>query len=248
MIIGICTLTWLKVYTDQIKQEFNTSIACPEKVTKLDAWVDQQKPDKERIGFMHCFCLSKLASDPAGFINIRFESVDPTSPEPKYYCKDWAYSYFTQRFLVFGTSVIIVIINVVICFIFELISRVEKHHTQNEQTLATFAKITVLQFINISLIVLLINFTIPGAEQETLLGILPVLRGEYSDFTVQWYHNVGATLCVTLTISIISVHIGKMLWCCLRASLRCRDRGCVCHLKRLRNNPSDTMVNTRLQT
>lgn len=197
---------------------------------------------------MHCFCLSKFGSDPAGFLKIRFESADPSDPTPKFYCEDWALSFFTQKFLVFGTSMIVVIINVIFCVIFELISRLEKHHTQNEQTLATFSKITVLQFVNISCIVLLINLTFKGSEDYSLFRALPVLRGDYSDFTVQWYNNVGATLCVTLTINIVTVHIGKMLWCGLRACLRCRDRGCVCQLKRLRFNPSDPQVNTRLQT
>ena len=60
--------------------------------------------------------------------------------------------------MVYGSSLTIVLINTLICFIFEKISGWEKHHSQNGQTVYQFKKIVIMQFINIALIILLINF------------------------------------------------------------------------------------------
>jgi len=63
--------------------------------------------------------------------------------------------------MVVGTSLIVVIINIVICIIFEKISKVEKHHTLNDETQSMFQKITIMQFINIAIILIMINFNFP---------------------------------------------------------------------------------------
>lgn len=78
-----------------------------------------------------------------------------------------------------GTSLIVVVINIVICVIFELLSKMEKHHTQNDETKAMFTKITIMQFINISCIILIINFNIENTNGFKLFGVIPLFSGEY---------------------------------------------------------------------
>ena len=75
--------------------------------------------------------------------------------------------------MIIGTSFVVVIINIISCTIFELISRFEKHHTQNAETLGMFAKITIMQFVNISLIILIVNFKDVHLSYK-LFGVIPI--------------------------------------------------------------------------
>ena len=74
-----------------------------------------------------------------------------------------------------------------------------------------------MQFVNIAVILLLVNFNFQSQENDDgsrglwLLGFLPILRGQYTDFSARWYANVGTVLCVTLTINILSPH-GSLLF------------------------------------
>ena len=82
---------------------------------------------------MHCFCLDEFKISPRTAVEILFNEIDPNDVNP--YCYDWFVNYTSQNLIVIGTSLILVLINAIICFIFELISTLEKHHTQNDETL-----------------------------------------------------------------------------------------------------------------
>jgi hypothetical protein len=77
-----------------------------------------------------------------------------------------------------ATALTIVIINVLICTIFEYIVYFERRQTVNDETMGQFQKITLMQFVNSGLIILLVNFQ--GAPSWLPL---PILRGEYRDFS-----------------------------------------------------------------
>jgi hypothetical protein len=60
--------------------------------------------------------------------------------------------------MIIGTSVVVVIINIAVCTFFDKIVFFEKRHTVNDETMGQFKKITIIQFINIAVVILLINF------------------------------------------------------------------------------------------
>jgi len=78
--------------------------------------------------------------------------------------------------MVIGASCVITCINVIACTIFDLMISLEKKHTINEETTSQFTKITIIQFINVAMIVILVNFDL---LEEDLLGFIPILNGEY---------------------------------------------------------------------
>ena len=82
--------------------------------------------------------------------------------------------------MVVGTSVVVVLINIITCTIFEKIVFVEKRHTVNDETVGQFVKITIMQFINIAIVILLVNFDF---LESPFLGFIPILNGDYIDFT-----------------------------------------------------------------
>ena len=68
-----------------------------------------------------------------------------------------------------------------------------------------------MQFINLAVVILLVNFKLELIEDEQMLfGFVPILNGDYDEFTVNWYYKIGATLCITLMINIFSPHASKI--------------------------------------
>ena len=130
---GILGLVYMKYKADALKEEFQTSIDCPESITKELAYVDQRKEPNRRVGLMHCYCLEQFKSSPTAALEILFTDID--EDDTTTYCYDWFVNYTAQNLIVVGTSLILILINWIICFIFERISTLEKHHTQNEETL-----------------------------------------------------------------------------------------------------------------
>jgi hypothetical protein len=88
-----------------------------------------------------------------------------------------------------------------------------------------FGKLTIVQFINVSLVVLMVNFDF---VEHDLWGFIPIFNGLYPDFVVQWYYQVGKTLCVTLIIYIVSPHGSYIAFALLGLIMRCYDRSCSC--------------------
>ena len=60
--------------------------------------------------------------------------------------------------------------------------------------MSTFKKMTVLNFFNIAVIALLINF----ALEVAFFNKIKVFTGDYEDFNEQWYKQIGATIGMTL--------------------------------------------------
>lgn len=102
-----------------------------------------------------------------------------------------------------------------------------------------------MQFINIAIVILIVNFNFIG-EEELFLGFLPVFNGTFKDFTVGWYGQVGKTLCLTLLINIFSPHASKLAFPVLKLFKRCMDRGCGCNVKKDPQYDQDHDVNTKL--
>lgn len=63
-----------------------------------------------------------------------------------------------QNFLLIGFSILPLVLNEVIVFIFENIIGIEKNHSKAEESVSLFRYLTVLQFIDSGLILLLVNW------------------------------------------------------------------------------------------
>jgi len=106
--------------------------------------------------------------------------------------------------------------------IFEKMAIIEKKHTVNEETTGQFIKILMMQFMNIALVVLIVNMKLPFGKSWGL----PIFNGDYVDFDSGWYENVGKTICLTMVINIFSPHASKLVWPLIVLLKRCLDRGC----------------------
>ena len=52
---------------------------------------------------------------------------------------------------------IAVVINIIMAMILSAIVSFEKNHTENDETMGLFKKLVILQFINIAIVILIIN-------------------------------------------------------------------------------------------
>ena len=254
----------MKNETTLLKQKFNTDIVCPAVQDKAAAWADQQLDEKARAGLMTCYCKPLMKT-----LNVKiYTKLTSTSfeefklpngnPDAELYCGKWATNYFVQQGMIVGTSIVVVMINTICSMIFDKIVFVEKRHTINDETIGQFQKITILQFINIAIVVLLVNINLLDGP---FLGFLPILNGEYDGFTAYWYAQVGKTLTLTLLINIFSPHVSKIAFPLLKLLKRLMDRGCRMNMFRYKegtktccggeqNSQDDQAVNTKklLQT
>lgn len=111
-------------------------------------------------------------------------------------------------------------------------------------------KLTILQFINIGVIILIINFDFTETDEDgtkkLFLGFLPIFNGQFKDFNSEWYSQVGKTLTLTLLLNIFTPHISKLTIPFLKVFKRCCDRGCSKTIWKNKSNEQDIDVNTKL--
>lgn len=233
IIISLLGIVAFKQYSSALKKEFNTEITCPKDSLslKLEAYKDQLKDATERIGMMHCYCFTyaKENKDVSDLMDVDFTN-EAYKVNPKFVmgpdedlnlCKVWFYNFVLQNGMVLGSSMVAVGINVITCLIFEKTVVIEKKHTKNDETLGQFKKITIMQFINIAVVVLVVNFDFLAGP---FLGFIPIFNGDYQDFSIHWYGQVGKTLCLTLMINIFTPHGSKLAKPLLKIGMRFYDR------------------------
>ena len=65
-------------------------------------------------------------------------------PDETKYCQEWLTVLGIQQSLTYGTSFLIMGVNVVMCMILSAMVAFEKHHTKNDETMSQFIRITIL--------------------------------------------------------------------------------------------------------
>lgn len=103
------------------------------------------------------------------------------------------------------------------------LAKFEKKHTKTEEISASTLKMFVVQLINTGVIIVIVNadFSLAGLPND-----FPVFNGEYPDFDLLWYKNIGTTIALTMIISIVTPHLGNFGFMILNGMKRCCDRGC----------------------
>lgn len=82
-------------------------------------------------------------------------------------------------------------------------STFEKHQSIPERIYKSTISMMIISVINTAFIICLINFHIDYDFK------IPILKGSYTEFSVQWYRLVGSSICVSMCIMIISPHFSN---------------------------------------
>lgn len=124
----------------------------------------------------------------------------------------------------------------------ESMSLLEKRHSISEQKYSTALNVAAISFLNLGVMVLLVNQRI---EQKINF---PILQGRYAEFSVEWYRLVGASLCVQLALAIVS-GVGESIFAFIyNAAKRCYDRGFTMKTKKTRQLTQEEYENINFGT
>jgi hypothetical protein len=115
------------------------------------------------------------------------------------------------------------VLNALIVSILVALSSFQRFLNKTEEKASSIVKMFLVQFINTGLVLLLVNARISGVN---LPSAFPIFAGRFSDFTVEWYKNVGSTISLTMFINIFTPHIGGFVAVIKDSIFQCLDRKC----------------------
>ncbi len=108
---------------------------------------------------MYCFCFQQIIQAQNNLnLYIKFTDINPT--DTKLYCNEMIQNLLLSKTLQYGYPILVSIINIIVCTITIFLSNFEKRYTKNEQTVSIFSKITVLQYFNIAITSIFVNFNL----------------------------------------------------------------------------------------
>jgi hypothetical protein len=122
-----------------------------------------------------------------------------------------------------STATGISLLNSVIVGVLVSLSSFQRFLNKTEEKASSIVKMFLVQFINTGVVILLVNAQI---SELSLPEQFPVFAGRFSDFTVEWYKNVGATISLTMFINIFTPHIGGIIGLIKAKIFQCLDRKC----------------------
>jgi len=228
--ITFAVLLVLKGQSDSLKAAGALNTHCPVTPIEIaDVYADHLKPEGQRQGFMHCFCLSwHLGEGEVSGALASFQSVDPQIAENP--CEEWLEIYQASSSLTTNTGALIGAINALVCLIFHWLAPFEKCQSFTGEDKATVSRIIVVQFFNLSAVFLLAEFSVGGEG-----GLL--LSGDHRDFDTLWFYDVGVKITMAMIANSIAPHIGRIFDPCIQRILMrwCCDRCCKKHLRKKTN-------------
>ncbi|CDW79836.1 UNKNOWN [Stylonychia lemnae] len=176
-------------YQDKIIKKIYGGDQCKldDEITQQMAEADFKQPREGRHGLMHCFCLNRYTSLGQEVVSIKFD-------DSLYYCSDWFDIYTAKNGYVYYAGFAISFVNILIKFVIGKISFYQRMHTLNEILENTTLKMFLFQVVNTGVILMLVNWNLK--DELGLPDNFPVLTGDYTDFTVNWYQKIGVQLFV----------------------------------------------------
>ena len=102
----------------------------------------------------------------------------------------------------------------------------------NEQKIMNNAirAISWIQFINLGLVLLMLNISIKGFKKLKLPA--GILQGDFDDISAGWYLDVGTQILFNMLLEIGAPHAIPFLQLAYFGIRRCLDRGCTCDQKK----------------
>lgn len=113
----------------------------------------------------------------------------------------------------------VIMINLILRVILRKLTYFERLKSLSKQQKRIMLKVLFAMFINTALLTLIINISFPLFPTKNDL----FLRGNYSDFTRDWYIKVGSIFTIMMFISIFSPHF---IFICLFYPIGALKRRC----------------------
>ncbi|RLN51945.1 hypothetical protein BBJ29_002933 [Phytophthora kernoviae] len=228
-----------KEQKSKLERQFDRPSSCPPLVTKPDVMQDELNKLSGVVPYkalVECYCKNFLATN--SFRSMLYEGFyNPETGEDEMLCRSWATTLITTQVLSTAAVLLVVAVNLILARVLNALVAMEKHHTQSNLVVSRVTKVFIAQFCNTALLMLAINangnyFSSSETSAETgtssggfSLGSLRVLNGEYSDFSADWYNDVGVALMLTMIINSFSTHAYLLIRYIALKARRFVDRG-----------------------
>ena len=82
--------------------------------------------------------------------------------------------------------------------------------------------VMLISFMNLGIMVLLINMQLDHNIP------VPVFKGRFDEFSVEWYKLVGSAMCVQLMLLVVTTNVSNLGFAFIGSVTRFLDRGCCC--------------------
>ncbi|OQR84185.1 hypothetical protein ACHHYP_13738 [Achlya hypogyna] len=240
--LALLCASFLVIYVAKTKKNELTTmyggpLACPANVTKADVELEQATAANAMGPSLMCYCKAALlATSLKAAMNTPFTASATGATE--FYCQDWGAKYLTVQALTAGSVLVVLLVNALLMPLLRSLVQLQKSHTLSGVIVATVTKIFLAQFFNTVIIVLLLNANLSGISSEPASGFhlasFSLLNGKHSDFSVDWYNDVGVALLLTMIINILSPQLGVLVTYVVLEVKRWVDRGCSFNYSRTR--------------
>ncbi|KAF4040526.1 Calcium-activated chloride channel [Phytophthora infestans] len=227
-----------KEQKSKLERQFGRPTSCPTEVLKTDVVQDEVNKVSQLVPYkalVECYCKNFLVDH--SFRSMMYESFyNPETGEDKILCRSWATTFVTTQVLSIASVLLVVAVNLILARILNALVALEKHHTESSLVVSRVTKVFLAQFCNTALLMLVINananyFSSSPTVSETTstggfsLGVLNLLDGEYSDFSANWYNDVGVALMLTMILNSFSTHVYLLANYFILKAWRFIDRG-----------------------
>ena len=180
VILGFLSITKLYEVNDEYKaQKFSTAACGETEYDKKEAWEDYNlQPTELQQGFMDCFCYQEAKSRYYAVKDIAFEDAYGNSSYP---CADWLKQNIVNRAVLIGLSLSISLLNGALRICLNKLSHFEGKHSETDRLASATTKMWLVQFINVGVLILLLNSRFPEdsllAAKIKLPEDVPFLQG-----------------------------------------------------------------------
>ena len=160
--------------------------------------------------YFNCFCQTNL---------FNFNNPDYSR------CSDWRVQYATYLAIPIVVSLLLVIYNVAVKYLFKFFTYLEAHRLITNELYSYTIKRALLFIMNMGLIIILINTQYSQGISD-IASFKFLVQGKYKDITADWYINIGSIIILTMFFNVSFPLIELALASLIKCFRRCWDRKC----------------------
>mmetsp|Transcript_31890 Transcript_31890/g.105793 ORF Transcript_31890/g.105793 Transcript_31890/m.105793 type:complete len:1179 (-) Transcript_31890:146-3682(-) len=186
--------SWLAVVKDT---------SCPANISYTRAETAKEQNWKSTYD---CYCQQEVTKNPK-------LATPPYNTPEKMMCEQWAIEQAKQIGALVFSVVSVLVINQILLFLFTMFVDFLRPQTVTEYTTVQLLMLFISQFINTSLLILLVNSRFPNIPSvlQIITQPLSIGKGEYYEMTGTWFSIIGASLIITVVVQVFSNTLPQIL-------------------------------------
>ncbi|KRX05790.1 hypothetical protein PPERSA_02322 [Pseudocohnilembus persalinus] len=146
-------------------------------------------------GLISCYC-EQGDNDGEIFYGAKIQQVGWFKSNSNQLCQTYNTNIILANIMPWVIAVVLTIFQQFIEEIYGIISEMERHVRSDHESSSRVFKIFLASFLNTGIVLMLVNYKPTGGSDI-------FLNGSYSDFTPEWYQDVGTTIVITMFVDLL---------------------------------------------